>query len=75
MSPHIRRARGALLRLARRRSLAVVCGLALMALAVSLQAGWGGSAWWAEGLGLVLGATGIALLWTGIVGVGPDWVE
>jgi len=33
------------------------------------------SAWWVDGLSLVLGATGAAVLWTGITGVRPDWVD
>lgn len=63
-----------LLRLARRRLVAVVAGVLLIA-----PAGWiqvqGTSLWWAEGLSLVLGATGAALLWTGLVGLRPDWVD
>ncbi len=74
MSPVIRRARGMLLRLARRRLVAVVAGLMLVAPAVWVQVR-GTSAWWAEGLSLVLGATGAALVWTGIVGLRPDWVD
>ena len=31
--------------------------------------------WWITGLALVCGATGIALFWTGLTGVSPDWVE
>jgi hypothetical protein len=32
-------------------------------------------AWWADGAALVLGATGIALLWTALTGVSPDWID
>jgi hypothetical protein len=32
-------------------------------------------AWWVEGLSLVIGATGIALLWTGLTGAAPDWID
>jgi hypothetical protein len=28
-----------------------------------------------EGLALVVGATGLAILWTGLTGVAPDWVD
>jgi len=35
----------------------------------------GASAWWMEGLSLLLGATGVALLWTGMFGLRPDWVD
>ena len=74
MSPVVRRARGALLRLARRRLVAIVAGLGLMAPAVWIQFR-GTSLWWAEGLSLVLGATGAALVWTGVFGLRPDWVD
>ena len=32
-------------------------------------------AWWVDGLSLVLGATGAAVLWSGIAGVPPDWID
>jgi len=71
----LRRARGALLRFVRRRPFAIVAGAALLAPAVWLE--WSGrySAWWVDGLSLVLGATGAAVLWTGIAGVRPDWID
>ena len=64
-----------ILRLVRRRGLAILVGLAL-----ALPAGWIESsgrwgAWWVEGLALVMGATGLAILWTGITGPSPDWVD
>jgi hypothetical protein len=31
--------------------------------------------WWTHGLALVLGATGVALFWTGVVGAPPDWID
>jgi hypothetical protein len=63
------------LRLVRRRALAIPVGLAL-----ALPAGWiefSGrySAWWAQGMALVIGATGLSILWTGITGPSPDWVD
>ena len=69
------RVRGLILRLVRRRALAMFVGLGL-----ALPAGWvefSGrySAWWVEGLALVMGATGIAVFWTGLTGASPDWVE
>jgi hypothetical protein len=71
----LRRLRGRLLRLIRRRPLAIAAGLALVAPAAWIE--WSGrfSEWWIEGLALVLGATGLALLWTGLTGVSPDWIE
>jgi hypothetical protein len=31
--------------------------------------------WWLDGLALLLGATGVALVWTGLTGPRPDWTE
>ena len=70
----IRRARGALLRLVRRRALAIGLGAALLVPALWLELG-GQAAWWVDGLGLVVGATGAALVWTGLVGMRPDWID
>jgi hypothetical protein len=70
----MRRVRGALLRLVRRRGLASAIGAALIALAVWLEFG-GYAAAWVEGLGLIAGATGAALLWTGVAGLRPDWTD
>ena len=75
MSFALRRVRGALLRLVRRRALSTAIGAALVA-----SAAWGHlsghvAIWWVEGLTLVAYATGLALIWTGIVGPGPDWVD
>jgi hypothetical protein len=28
-----------------------------------------------EGASLVIGATGLALIWTGLTGASPDWIE
>jgi hypothetical protein len=74
MSPVIRRARGAILRLVRRRAFALSLGLVLLVPSAWVQLG-GAGRWWAEGLSLVLGATGVALIWAGLVGARPDWVE
>jgi hypothetical protein len=74
MTP-IRRARGALLRLARRRRLAAVVGVLLVVPAAWIQTRGRFDAWWVEGLSLVAGAVGVALLWTGIFGLKPDWEE
>ena len=71
----LKRTRGALLRLARRRWLAVLAGLALGMPALWLKLSGGYDDWWVDGLSLVLGATGAALMWTGLVGVRPDWID
>jgi hypothetical protein len=71
----LRRGRGLLLRFVRRRLLAGVAGLALVLPAVWMEFGYAGDAWWISGAALVLGATGAALLWTGLAGVSPDYVD
>lgn len=71
----LRKLRGALLRLARRRRLAVAVGAALAGPSAWLELSGRIDAWWIEGLALVVGATGLALLWTGVVGVAPDWTD
>ena len=50
----VRRARGAILRLVRRRPLAVAVGAALVAPAAWLEFSGRSGAWWLDGLGLVL---------------------
>lgn len=64
-----------MLRLVKRRMASCLIGLVLAAPGAWME--WQGTnvAWWAEGLGLVVGATGIALFWTGLTGVSPDWIE
>ena len=71
----MRRLRGAILRLVRRRALAMTIGAALVAPAAWVEFSGRADAWWLEGLALVVGATGLALFWTGLVGVAPDWTE
>ena len=73
--PLMRRVRGAALRLVRRRGLALAFGLLLAAPAAWVQIAGRFDAWWIEGLSLVCGATGIALLWTAVTGLKPDWTE
>ena len=71
----VRRARGVILRVVRRRPIAIAIGTALAAPAAWLE--WSGryGAWWVEGMSLLLGATGAALIWTGITGLKPDWAD
>ena len=71
----LRRGRGLLLRFVRRRLLAAATGLALILPAVWMEFGNAGDAWWISGAALVLGATGAALLWTGIAGISPDYLD
>ena len=52
----------------------------VVGLALAVPAGWvevSGryDAWWMEGLALVVGATGLAIFWTGLTGGSPDWVD
>ena len=68
------RARGRILRLIRRRALAVAVGVALAAPAAWIEFS-GRYDWWVEGLALVIGATGLAMLWTGLTGARPDWID
>ena len=70
-----RRARGLLLRLVRRRALASLVGIALVVPATWIEVSGRSGAWWIEGLALIGGATGLALLWTGVNGTSPDWIE
>jgi hypothetical protein len=70
----LRRARGVVLRLVRRRPAAIAVGALLTSAAVWMERG-GLNGWWVDGLSLVLGATGAAVLWTGLTGVRPDWEE
>jgi hypothetical protein len=70
-----RRLRGAILRLVRRRVLSIFIGLTLVIPAAWIEISGSFDAWWVEGLALVSGATGLALLWTGLTGLAPDWID
>jgi hypothetical protein len=70
-----RRLRGSILRLVRRRVLAIAVGLALVVPAAWVEFSGRSSAWWIDGLALVVGATGLAIFWTGLTGASPDWVD
>jgi hypothetical protein len=72
--PLVRRARGRLLRLAHNRRLAVLVGVLLAAPAAWLtltEHAWENAL--SDGLALVGGATGIALLASALGGRRPDW--
>ena len=71
----LRRFRGALLRFVRRRALCAIAGMALVVPSAWLEFAAPVDRWWIEGLALIAGATGLALLWTAMVGVAPDWVD
>ena len=72
----LRRTRGSLLRLAFRRATAVATGLALALPSVWLMAAdlpWESGV--TDGLSLVCGATGVALVLIGLRGRSADWVD
>jgi hypothetical protein len=64
-----------ILRLVRRRALAILVGLALALPAAWVEFSGRYGAWWVDGLALVVGATGIAIFWAGLTGASPDWIE
>jgi hypothetical protein len=55
--------------------MAVLAGLALVAPGAWVEFSGRVDAWWAQGLALVLGATGVALMWAGLGGNRPDWID
>jgi len=71
----LRRARGAILRLVRRRAAAMTIGLALVVPAAWVEFSGRYDAWWITGVALIVGATGLAIFWTGLTGPSPDWIE
>jgi hypothetical protein len=71
----LRRLRGILLRLVRRRLVAIVVGLALAVPSAWVEFSGRYGAWWVDGLAVVVGATGLAILWTGVTGASPDWID
>lgn len=73
--PLLRRGRGVLLRISRQRRVSMVLGLVLAAPAAWVEFSGQDAAWWLQGLALVVGATGLALFWTGVAGARPDWQE
>lgn len=76
MARPMRRLRGLLLRLALDRRLAVVVGLCLSGPAMwLLVADYRWESWITDAVGLVLGATGVAMVLAGLSGRRPDWTE
>lgn len=76
MSRLLRRARGLVLRLAGSRPAALVAGALLLMVPLLLVTGdhaW--ESWVSDGVGLVCGATGAALVLTALSGRRPDWIE
>ena len=72
----MRRTRGMLLRLAMRRTPALVAGLVLLVPATVIAVGdYGWESWLTDGLGLIGGATGAALGVTGLTGRRADWID
>lgn len=72
----LRRARGWVLRAVLRRTTAVALGILLCGPAVWLwwrEYRW--ETWYTDGLTLVFGATGLALILAGVAGRRPDWIE
>jgi hypothetical protein len=69
------RLRGFVLRLVRRRAAAILVGAALAVPAAWVEFSGRFGAWWQDGLALVFGATGLAIFWTGLTGVAPDWID
>jgi hypothetical protein len=53
----------------------IVIGLLLAVPAAWTQFRGSSDRWWVEGLSLVGVAAGIALIWTGLFGLKPDWEE
>jgi len=53
----------------------MVVGAILVVPAAWVEFGASDAPWWLQGASLVVGATGLALFWTGLTGPSPDWVE
>ena len=73
---HLKRLRGSLLRLVLKRTATITLGVLLAAPSVFLliqELPWETPV--TDGLGLVLGATGVAFLLAGVGGRRPDWIE
>lgn len=72
----LKRVRGSLLRFVSKRPAAIALGLILIAPAAWLllqDLPWESPA--TDGMGLILGATGVAFLLAGLGGRRPDWID
>lgn len=72
----VRRLRGALLRLAFNRRKAFVSGLLCVGVSgwlMATEAAW--ESWVSDGIGLIAGSTGVALVIFALSGRRPDWEE
>jgi len=70
-----RRVRGTLIRFARNRPAAIAVGLLRVIPSAWIEFSGRAWSWWMDGLALVAGATGLALVWTALTGTRPDWLE
>ena len=73
---YLKRLRGSVLRLVLKRPAAITLGVVLLAPSVWLlvqELAWETPV--TDGLGLLLGATGVAFLLAGVGGRRPDWIE
>jgi len=55
--------------------LSVAIGAALVVPAVWVEVVSPGVPWWVEGVSVVLGGTGAALIWAGLRGPQSDWID
>ena len=73
---HLRRTRGALLRVVLRRTPSLVAGLLLLIPVTVIALGdYAWESWVTQGLGLIVGATSAALVLAGLGGRRPDWID
>lgn len=73
---YLKRLRGSVLRFALKRPAAITLGLVLLVPSAWLRTQdlpWESPS--TDGIGLILGATGVAFLLAGIGGRRPDWIE
>ena len=73
---YLKRLRGSVLRFALKRPAAIALGLTLVTPSVWMltqDLPWESPS--TDGIGLILGATGVAFLVTGIGGRRPDWID